>query len=157
MIEVKVDGVDVLLANSRRARKRFARTVFRSIRKSMRKPITARRRMTRLQPTIREILKTPWGKGKRGKLSGRVKMTSFRVEDNTVMAGLGMYGYAAAARTGDRIPPHAIVRGSEIIAHPGAVLVPQISGGRDFQGEASEILANLERDVKAMLDRFYAF
>jgi len=104
---------------------------------------------------LREMLKTPWGKQAGNKLTARVKVIGPWVEGSTVNAGIGMYGYAASARTGDRIPPHTIpTRSGGSIRHPGARVVPQIGGARGFR-EADEVLRQLERDVHEMLERVY--
>ena len=170
MITIDLKGAEQFIAKSRKARGLFTRTVVRSLRKSLRKPVSDRRRSTRGVPMIRAMLRTPWGKGDRGKLSSRVKFF-MTVKGNTVVAGVGMYGYAAAVRTGDRIPPHKIPlktfqarkkgqRGRsrrDFITHPGARLIPQISGARSasLSAEAPEILRQLERDVHEMLERVY--
>lgn len=157
MITIDLKGAEQFIAKSRKARGLFTRTVVRSLRKSLQKPVSDRRRTTRGVPMIRAMLRTPWGKGGRGKLSSRVKFF-MTVKGNTVVAGVGMYGYAAAVRTGDRIVPHTIpTRSGGMIEHPGARLFPQISGARSasLSAEAPEILRQLERDVHEMLERVY--
>lgn len=156
MISIDLRGAEQFIAKSRKARGLFTRTVVRSLRKSLRKPVAERRKSTRGVPMIRKMLQTPWGRGSRGKLASRVKFFGPRVQGNTVEAGIGMYGYAGAVRTGDRIVPHAIpTRSGGIIQHPGARLTPQISGARaaSLRAEAPEILRQMERDIHDMLER----
>jgi len=154
MISIDLRGAEQFIAKSRRAQGLLTRTIWRSLKRSFRKPVTQRRRMTREQPMIRAILRTPWGKDKRNSLTARVKQFGPTIQGKEVTAGIGMYGYAAAARTGDRLIPHVIPRRGGVIHHPGARVIPQISGGRRLT-EGDEILRQLERDVHAMLERVY--
>jgi len=154
VITIDLRGAEAFISKSKKARGQFTRTVFRSLKKSLRKPATERRRSTRGVPMLREIMKTPWGKRDRNKVTARVKVIGPWVKENTIQAGIGIYGYAAAARTGDRIIPHAIPSRRGTIQHPGARVIPQISGARTFR-EAPEILRQLERDVGSMLERVY--
>lgn len=154
MIGIELRGAETFVNASRKARARLKRTVYRSLNKSLSKPATARRRMTRAQPMIAAIARSAWGKRDKNKLTARVKVIGPWVRDNAVNAGIGMYGYAAAARTGDRIVPHAIRHGSVTIMHPGARIVPQISGGRTLT-EAPTVLLQLNEDVGKMLKATY--
>lgn len=124
--------------------------------------------MTMGHPMLDKIRKSPWGKKKGNRLTDRIKRIGPWIRGTTVEAGIGMYGYPAAARTGDRIPPHTIRRGERTIfgrlrrkhhvaiQHPGARVIPQITAGRDLGGsEVDAVLRQLERDVHQMLERVY--
>ena len=155
MISIDLKGAEQFIAKSRKARGLLTRTVVRSLRKSLRKPATERRRMTRSVPMVRAILRTPWGKRKDERLTARVKVLSPRSEGNTVNAGIGMYGYPAAARIGEGVRPHVIpTRSGGSFKHPGTRVMTQIGGSRGFP-EVGEILRQLERDVHEMLGRVY--
>ena len=154
MISIDLKGAEKFLVNSRKARGLFTRTVYNSLKSSLRKPVRDRQGMTKGHPMIGNITSSPWGKKDRNKITSRVKRIGPWVEGNTVNAGIGMYGYAAAARTGDKIIPHAIPRGLSVIQHPGARVMPQISGGRDFR-EIPAVLRQLETDLHRMLDKYY--
>lgn len=159
MIAIDVRGIAPLLASSRRARSIFTRTVWQSLKRSMRKPITRRRKMTRMQPMVQAILRTPWGKRKENRVTRRVKQYGPKIEGNTVNAGIGMFGYAAGVRGagdhGARIIQHIIPTRGGVIRHPGAAISPQITGGRTWAGEDTEILRQLEIDIHAMIEKVY--
>jgi hypothetical protein len=155
VISIDLKGAEQFIAKSRKARGLFTRTVYRSLKRSLRKPATERRRTTRTVPMIRAMLRSPWGKKDRNRLTSRVKVIGPWVEGNAINAGIGMYGYAASVRTGDRIPPHVIpTRSGGAIRHPGARVIPQIGGSRDFR-EVNAVLRQLEQDVHEMLERVY--
>lgn len=161
MIKIDLHGAQRFLETSRRFPRALTGTIYRSLKRSLRKPVTATRREVRASATVRAIQKTPWGRDPRNRLTARVKRIGPTIDGTSVAAGIGIYGAPAAAGTGDRIIPHdiPIARGSHaglVIHHPGARVLSQHGVRRDhIRRYEGEILRQLDKDVGDLVERMY--
>ncbi len=161
MIEIDLRGAEKFLATSRRFRGALTGTIYRSLKRSMRRPVVDARREVLGSPVVDRIRRTPWGRRKENRLTARVKRFGPSIDGKTVTVGMGIYGAPAAAGTGDRIVPHdiAINQGSHaglVIHHPGARILSQHGVGRSgLSRHESEILRQLNEDVGQLVERLY--
>ncbi len=88
---------------------------------------------------------------------------------------IGLYGYAGVFEEGGRIVPHSIVMGARLsspsrkgirrrikgtgrtVRHPGAVVPGHGFGGSNLRHNETAILAELDRDIEALLRDTYGF
>ena len=183
MIQVELRGYEKLLEGNERFQRAVTSTLYRSLMRGLR-PVAEGTRDSYLGvPMFRHIAESKWGR-KRGNAPGsRIKVSRARgqivgagaAQGAEFEAAIGLYGYAGVFEEGGRLAPHTIVLGGRlsspsrtgrprrikgtgrVIRHPGSTVARHGFGGSNLRHNESAILAELDRDIEALLHEAYGF
>jgi hypothetical protein len=159
MIEIDLHGAEAFLESSKRFRNGLRRTIENSLRRGIRKTITATKTDIR---TDSGLGRTIWGRKPAG-LNKLVTLIRVRGGETAIETGMKLKGLPRLIEQGGQIRPHAIrIRAftdrlgrrmpPRTVQHPGAPVRAHGFGGSNLRRDENHILQALSDDVGRWLE-----